>query len=72
MDEDKYHGHIPGQTLSRPSALRDGHAGRPLEDTVTRARGAGEDAVRAAAAGPGGREGERGHASAGIPLPRMS
>ena len=22
MGEDKYHGHIPGQTLSRPSALR--------------------------------------------------
>ena len=22
MGEDKYHGHVPGQTLSRPSALR--------------------------------------------------
>ena len=22
MDEDKYHGHVPGQTLLRPSALR--------------------------------------------------
>ena len=75
MDNDKYHGQVPGQTLSRlscaPREVRDGHAARLLEGGARRPPGVGKDTVCAATAGPGGLERERGHGSAGTPLSRM-
>ena len=68
VDEDKYHGQVRGQTLSRASALRvkcetDRHCNHlnAVQDVLVERK-----AVCAAAARHGGREGESGHASPGF------